>query len=90
LSATDYCFGGNRDCGGETRVGLDESWARARIAIAGDNNLLLSRPLALQFVPRNKYVTPTYLIEKNQRPHVARARQSKSNLGIANQNSGGT
>jgi hypothetical protein len=24
--ATDYCFGGNRDCGGETRIGLDESW----------------------------------------------------------------
>ena len=23
--ATDYCFGGNRDCGGATCVGLDEA-----------------------------------------------------------------
>jgi hypothetical protein len=21
-----YCFGGNRDCGGETWIGLDDSW----------------------------------------------------------------
>ena len=25
LHAADYCFGGNRDCGGETCIGLDES-----------------------------------------------------------------
>jgi hypothetical protein len=25
-TATDYCFGGNKDCGGETCIGLDESW----------------------------------------------------------------
>jgi hypothetical protein len=33
-----YCFGGNRDCGGATWIGLDDSWAegcagcRARLA----------------------------------------------------------
>ena len=26
-SASRYCFGGNRDCGGETWIGLDDSWA---------------------------------------------------------------
>ena len=25
---TDYCFGGNRDCGGETWIGLDDPWGK--------------------------------------------------------------
>jgi hypothetical protein len=29
-STTDHCFGGNRDCGGETCIGLDESWVERR------------------------------------------------------------
>src|SRR6516165_3789954 len=28
-TATDYCFGGNRDCGGEDCIGLDESWVES-------------------------------------------------------------